>query len=410
MLGNPTNNLGHHERFILSCLRKERQDKESLIREYEGLVQVMGIPVSFSDRKSGWTFHRRLDGYLENLCGLGLVECEEGLYGLTDRGEGQAEKSHEKIKAGHERLRSFLQSPETASIISVFSNSAMALLKLIAGFIFNSMALIADGFDSFVDVVSAITVFLGIKYERELVSSTFIIAMMFATAGYIGYEGVGRLISPEPLVVSPLALIAAIISGGVCYIMSIYQHHVGKRSGSISLLTQSVDSRNHTFQAIAVLIGLAFAAFGVFIVDAIVALLVAGLIFKSAIELLFETFRIAKGEELETSRFSRKYEEAVSNQRRKFFKAWILLALKGSQTREDIIRDYGKTFKQDENSIKTAIQPMSGFEFEDQLDPILNELEADGLIHLDGTRISLTRKGRRLSERRIGRAKFGIPI
>ncbi|MBS3813376.1 cation transporter [Candidatus Bipolaricaulota bacterium] len=160
---------------------------------------------------------------------------------MTESGVEEAEKSHVSIKARQERLRSLSRSPETASIVSVFSNSAMAVLKLIAAFLFNSMALIADGFDSFVDVVSAVTVFLGIKHERELVSSTFIIFMMFGTAGYIGYESVTRLISPEPLEVSPLAIIAAVVSGGVCYVMSIYQHYVGKRSGSISLLTQSVD-------------------------------------------------------------------------------------------------------------------------------------------------------------------------
>lgn len=145
------------------------------------------------------------------------------------------------------------------------------------------------------DVVSAVTVFLGIKHKRELVSSAFIIAMMFGTAGYIGYESVTRLISPEPLEVSPLAIIAAVVSGGVCYVMSIYQHYVGKRSGSISLVTQSVDSRNHTFQAISVLIGVGFAVFGVYIVYAIVALLVAGLIVQSAIELLGETLRLSRG-------------------------------------------------------------------------------------------------------------------
>ena len=297
--------LTHHESFILSSLRKGPHDRKDILQDYEELVQFMGLPVSLSDREKGWTFHRRLDGYLDNLRSLGLVNREEELYELTELGEEKAEKSYAKIKARHNRLRSLLQSPQTASIISVFSNTAMAALKLIAGFIFNSMALIADGFDSLVYVVSAVTVFLGIKYKQELVSSTFIIVMMFGTAGYIGYESVSRLIPPEPLALSPLAVIAAVISGAVCYLMSIYQHYVGKRSGSISLLTQSVDSRNHTFQAIAVLIGLGF---------------------------------------------------------------------------------------------------------EDQLDSILDELKDDELAQAKGRKISLTTRGKRLSERRTWRARFGIPF
>lgn len=410
MSANQTKKLCYRERFILSCLRKGRQNKEGLIQEYEDLVHIMGLPISFSDRSRGWTFHRRLDRYLDNLQGLGLVNYDDGLYGLTKSGEEKAEQSQESIKARNECLRSLSRSPETASIVSVFSNSAMALLKLVAGFLFNSMALIADGFDSLVDVISAITVFLGIKHERELVSSTFVIAMMFGTAGYIGCESVTRLISPEPLEVSPLAIIAAVISGSVCYVMSIYQHYVGKRSGSISLLTQSVDSRNHTFQAMAVLIGLGFAAFGVYIVDAIVALLVAGLIFQSAIELLRETFRIAKGEELELSRFSRKYEKAVSSNKREFFKFWILLNLRVPRSREEITRDYESTFNHKESAISTAVQPMNGFDFENQLESILNELESDGLVRIEGNKISLTTRGKHLSDRRTQRARFGIPI
>jgi len=66
------NQLSYHEKFILSCLINGRLDREGIIREYDKLIQVMGVPVSFSDRNKGWTFHRRLDGYLDNLQRLGL--------------------------------------------------------------------------------------------------------------------------------------------------------------------------------------------------------------------------------------------------------------------------------------------------------------------------------------------------
>lgn len=66
MSDNRAKRLRHHERLILSCLRKGRQDKEGLIQDYNDLVQVMGLPITFSDRSRGWTFHRRLDSYLNN--------------------------------------------------------------------------------------------------------------------------------------------------------------------------------------------------------------------------------------------------------------------------------------------------------------------------------------------------------
>jgi len=405
--------LNYHQSFILSCLRKKPLDRQEIIEAYEQMSQSMGLAVSFSDPNKGWTFHRKLDTYLEELNELGLVDLEGGAYSLTASGRKEAQEHSEKVNTRHQRLRSLLRSPKSASIISVFTNLALALLKLITGFVFNSMGLVADGFDSFVDVASAFTVFMGIRHGRELISSAFIILMMFGTAGYIGYEAAGRLISPEQLIFSPLTIIAALSSGVICYIMSIYQHYTGKHSGSISLLTQSVDSRNHTFQAVAVLIGLIFAAgFGLFIVDSIVALMVAVLIFKSAVELLLETVKLAREGELDTSRFGRRYEKVISRRRHEFFKAWILLILRDTETREGIMEEYSKVFAEKGGAVATATatRPMSGYDFEDQLDSLLKELEDGGLVEVGGERILLTKKGRGASRRKAARARIGIPV
>jgi len=409
----PKNNeikLKHHEPFILSCLKKGPLTKERLLQEYERFVQFMGFPVTFSNRKRGWAFHRQLDDYLNHLQSLALVVSENGAYRLTESGAEEAQRRYERVRTAHNKLRASVLSPETASKLSVSVNAAVASLKLTVGFAFNSVALVADGFDSLVDVSSAIAVFLGIKHKRELVSTSFIILMMFGTAGYIGYESVSRLISPESVETTALTVLAAIISGGVCYLMSIYQHYIGKRSGSISLLSQSIDSRNHGFQAAAVLIGLIFAAFGIFLVDSIVALLVAGLILKSAIELTMETIRMARGEELDTTRFGREYEQAVRGQRRRFFKTWLLLNLKEMNNRDDILARYHYVFAPDDLPIVTVVNPVAGFDFLNQLDVIMQELADDGLVIIQGDRFYLTDKGRRMSNRRLARARFGIPF
>jgi len=402
--------LSYHESFILACLREKPLDREGILREYEEMVQFMGIAVSFSGQERGWTFHRKLESYLEGLVELGLVDREGGVYELTESGREVAEKSQKRIETRHEKLRTFLASPEKASLVSVVADAGLAVLKLAVGFLFNSMALVADGFDSSVDVFSSIAVYLGIKFKRELISTSVVISMMFATSVYIFYEAVTRLLSPEALGVSPLAIATTIASGGLCYCLSVYQHYVGKRNGSISLLTQSIDSRNHTFQAGAVLVGLVFAAFGIFIVDSLVALLVGVFILKSALELLHETFKLARGEELDAGRFGRKYERAFSEQRRGFFRNWILLTLRDVETRAGIIKNYSEVFEAEEYPISTAIQPTSGFEFKDQLDQLLAELCDEGLIDITGERIVLTARGKRSSSRRATRARFGVPF
>ena len=60
------------------------------------------------------------------------------------------------------------------------------------------------------------------------ISTSIVIAMMFATAGYVSYESFARLLAPQALEVSPLTILAAITSGILCYGLSVYQHYVGK--------------------------------------------------------------------------------------------------------------------------------------------------------------------------------------
>ncbi|RLC69389.1 MAG: hypothetical protein DRI26_09200, partial [Chloroflexi bacterium] len=152
--------LKHHEPFILSCLKKGPLTKERLLQEYERFVQFMGFPVKFSNRKRGWSFHRQLDDCLNHLQSLALVVFENGAYRLTESGAKEARRRYERVRTAHARLRSSVFSPETASKLSVLVNAAVASLKLTIGFVFNSVALVADGFDSLVDVSSAIAVFL----------------------------------------------------------------------------------------------------------------------------------------------------------------------------------------------------------------------------------------------------------
>ncbi|MFP3953315.1 MAG: hypothetical protein ACLFVS_04230 [Candidatus Acetothermia bacterium] len=71
-----------------------------------------------------------------------------------------------------------------------------------------------------------------------------------------------------------------------------------------------------------------------------------------------------------------------------------MLTLRGSRSREEIIRDYENTFNYDESAISTAVQPMSGFDFEGHLDSLLDELEADGLVRIDGNKIFLPSRGK----------------
>lgn len=97
--------------------------------------------------------------------------------------------------------------------------------------------------------------------------------------------------------------LAAILSALVCGALYLYQRFVGVRSGSLALITQSVDSRNHVIVAASVTAGLIASRLHFPLLDTLVGLVVAVLILKSAIELTLETVRSFGEEDVDLSRY-----------------------------------------------------------------------------------------------------------
>lgn len=306
------------------------------------------------------------------------------------------------------RIRSMMSDATLVSKISVAVNILLTILKLSVGILFNSVALLADGFDNLIDVVSAIAVFLGIKHRRELYSTGFIIAVMFGTSLWIVYESISRIVRPEVVDTGWLIVVAAVCSGIVCYVMSVYQHVVGRRTGSLSLISQSIDSRNHVVYAGAVLVGIIFAGFGIFIVDSLVALAVAALILKSAYDLTLETVRVARGQEMDSSAFGREYEKVIDARRRSYLRSWLLFTLKEARSRAEILSSFNESFAADGLPVVThfGLSLWKGFDLEERLDPLLKDLTGEGLISERDGGYYLTSKGSRERSKRLWYERF----
>lgn len=395
------------EQFLLMALRNGPLPREEISNVYSRFGGLFGISTPALGTKKYQKWQREMDDSLGHLLELGLVVKDEGeVYRLTEQGIEEADILNRGLEKFTGRLRGLLSSEKTTARVSIIVNALLSALKLGVGLLFNSMALVADGFDNVVDVVSAIVVFLGIKYRRELISTLFIIVVMFATGAWIGYESIARLIHPETVETGVLPIAAAVISGLVCYLMSLYQYTVGKNRGSLSLISQSIDSKNHVFVAGAVLIGIIFAIFGVFIVDSIVGLVVAGMILKSAIELAVETSKIAGGQELDLSRFTRAEERALEKRRRDYFKSWLLFSLREVNTREKIVSWYRKRFSTEGLPLIDHFDFIKGFDFENHVDALLKELVDEGLTTVQDMDYRLTDKGNKLLKRKLASQRY----
>ena len=335
-----------------------------------------------------------------------VVRHDDGSYELTEAGAAEAARMDAEMSRLASTLGRVVSDGMLASAISVGVNAVLAALKLSVGFLLNSVALIADGFDSSVDVASAIAVYLGIRTRRELASTVFIIVVMAGTACFIAYESITKLIAGETVDASWIAFATAAMSGVVCYVMSVYQHLVGKRLGSLSLLSQSVDSRNHVIQAGAVIVGLVFAVFGIHIVDAIVGLVVALLIARSAIELTVETRRAAQGEGVDSGHFQREYERLWNTRHRKYFESWLLVLLEEPHTKVELLSHYEDVFSTEDLPVVRHFSPVRTYNLPEHLDDLLTGMQETGKLALSGNHYVITDVGKQTLDAGLKRWRF----
>ena len=96
-----------------------------------------------------------------------------------------------------------------ASKVSIFINLILSVLKLMAGIIASSMAMVTDAIHSATDVFSSIIVIIGVKiankksdashpygHERfECIASIILSVILVITGVGIGISGIGNIIS-----------------------------------------------------------------------------------------------------------------------------------------------------------------------------------------------------------------------
>jgi hypothetical protein len=92
----------------------------------------------------------------------------------------------------------------------------------------------------------------------------------------------------------------------------------------LTLIIQSVDSRNHVIVAASVTAGLAAAWYEVALLDTLVGLLIALTILKSGLELARDTYRSLEGEEVDLSRYAFGLVSALQQFWRQRLQDWIL--------------------------------------------------------------------------------------
>ncbi len=180
-------------------------------------------------------------------------------------------------------------SKRTVLIFSALVLVLLSFLKILTGIQLGSQGMITDGFENLTDLIKiGIIVILGLKLNKDKLASVIITLMMIFTGIILIWSSIEALLNPSPIIPTAQAYVICFLSialnTGLMYLKSF----VGRRSGNLSLLSDSKDSGLNILISVGVLIGLTFALVKYYFVDAIVGLIIGILIFKEGIEILKE--------------------------------------------------------------------------------------------------------------------------
>lgn len=179
-------------------------------------------------------------------------------------------------------------------------NAVLGAIKVIAGIIASSNAMIADGIHSFSDVITTIGVIIGLKLsgkpddkchpygheKMESISSLFLAIMLFAVAIMIGYSGVKSIILGQIKNPGILAVWAAILSIVVKEWMYFYTMKYAKKINSSSLKADAWHHRSDSLSSIGALVGIIGARMGWPVLDSVAAIIICVVIIKVAYDVL----------------------------------------------------------------------------------------------------------------------------
>lgn len=153
------------------------------------------------------------------------------------------------------------------SFVGIFSNLLLFLIKLLAGIISGSVAIIADAFNNLSDMGSSVVTLLGFKIASKpadpehpfghgrmeyLSAATVSVLIIIVGIELISSSG-EKIASPVLPDVKLLSIAILIVSILIKFWMSIFNRKLGKAIGSSALLATATDSLNDCISTGAVL-------------------------------------------------------------------------------------------------------------------------------------------------------------
>jgi cation diffusion facilitator family transporter len=176
-----------------------------------------------------------------------------------------------------------------ATIILIICNTFLFAIKITAGVMSNSLAIVSDAINSLTDIISGVIIYFAVKtsskqadeghpfgHHRAEPIAGLIVAIF---AGILGFEilhtSAFKLMETHVHKIGILAIMTLLISIGMKLVMSTYFKKVSHKINSPALMASSIDSRNDVYISTAALVGVVCRRYGYTHMDDIVAILIS---------------------------------------------------------------------------------------------------------------------------------------
>ena len=184
-----------------------------------------------------------------------------------------------------------------------FLNLAVAVAKLVLGYLTGAVSIVSDGFHSLTDCLSNIGALVGVRVARkppdddhpyghrkyETISAAAIAGFLMVVMIEIVEAAWHRFDTRASLAISPLAFAVMIGTIAVNLLVTSYERRAGVRLDSEVLLADAMHTQSDVWTSLTVIVALAGAAVGYSMLDPIAALIVVVFIGRAAWEIFRST-------------------------------------------------------------------------------------------------------------------------
>jgi len=191
------------------------------------------------------------------------------------------------------------------SLVCLIGNIVLCILKMTAGVIASSGAMISDAVNSASDVLTTAIALIGVKiggkaadtehpygHDRfECVASIILAGIVFATGAAIGREGIKNIISAGYTKLEApglMALVAAVVCIVTKECMYRYTISAARKLNSVALKASAWDHRSDVISSSGTFVGILGARLGIPVMDPIASVIICFFILKTAVDIFRE--------------------------------------------------------------------------------------------------------------------------